>query len=223
MLLCAEVFIFSLLLTYSIILKDTYKNVQEALFVRAKTQKPFSPSTAKWINKLRYTIYASQCTYVFLMGTFPIVEFLGHVVCVCSGFRIYCQRVSKSGCSNLHFIQQYMSFIFSSSLPTLIISVLVILSVLVGIPLYFCFSLMTNHLYQCLVYSSINFCKKGGNIHTHTPLSHKRQHSVFVLHITFFTYIIYPGDPHVIYYIKTVLISFYFCIVFNCVNVPQFL
>lgn len=38
MLLCAvEVFTFSLLLTYSIILKDPYKNVQEAVFVRAKT------------------------------------------------------------------------------------------------------------------------------------------------------------------------------------------
>ena len=36
MLWVVEVFAFSLLLVYSIVLKDTYKNVQEALFVKAK-------------------------------------------------------------------------------------------------------------------------------------------------------------------------------------------
>lgn len=35
-LLYVEVFTFSWQLTYSVILKDTYRNVQEALFVKAK-------------------------------------------------------------------------------------------------------------------------------------------------------------------------------------------
>ena len=41
MLWMVEVFAFSLLLVYSIVLKDTYKNVQEALFVKAKIRNHF--------------------------------------------------------------------------------------------------------------------------------------------------------------------------------------
>ena len=43
MLWVVEVFAFSLLLVYSTVLKDTYKNVQEALFVKAKNWNHFLP------------------------------------------------------------------------------------------------------------------------------------------------------------------------------------
>lgn len=113
------------------------------------------------------------------------------MACVYSGFSSYCQGASKSGCSNLHFLQQRAKVPFVPRLfRHLIICVLVILSFPVGIllcMLLFCFSLMTKNFHWFLVYSStIYFCRKL-YIDTYTSFYHTKVSNLFIYCFLFCT------------------------------------